>query len=127
MRAPANGAPMNTLLTTSFARLGARVQLERWTGAPTAVRPRYRGLIVDVLEDERGQYFTVCFDPMCLRLDVLDVQPAERHLLLAARCLDGSAVCGVLCGHDVYGWYVAAVGRDTELTTVDAVFAGLRA
>ncbi len=112
---------MTTTLKTSFDRIGARLAVTPWHGTHTVVRSRYRGVVVDVLEDGDGSYYTVGFDPSFVWLDVLDVRPARRHLLLAARNLDGSSSHGVLCGHDVQRWYVAAVGPCTATTTIDEV------
>jgi len=68
------------LLKTRFARMGARLKLQE-----RAAR------------DRRGGTANLA----------VDVQPAERHLLLLAE--EGSQKLKFLCGHDERQWFVAAV------------------
>ena len=58
--------------------------------------------------DTRGEYFDVRFAGEGeVDLEVVDVQPDDRHLLLLAR-IDGEK-SKFLCGHDERHWFVAAV------------------
>jgi hypothetical protein len=102
-------------LLIKFARIGARLKV--------ADRPsrRFRtasGVVsLDVLEDREGEFFEVArrseTDP---DVAVLDVQPAERHLLLLVR--DGDEKQKFLCGHDERHWFVAAVPESAPVGTV---------
>ena len=102
-------------LLTKFARIGARLKI--------ADRPsrRFRtasGVIsLDVREDRKGEFFEVArrseTDP---DVAVLDVQPADRHLLLLVR--DGDEKQKFLCGHDERHWFVAAVPESAPVGTV---------
>ena len=86
--------------------MGARLKLQE-----RAVRDRRGGtanLAVDVQRDGRGEFFEIRVRPMVdVRLEVVDVQPAERHLLLLAE--EGNQKLKFLCGHDERQWFVAAV------------------
>lgn len=88
-------------LERRFAAVGARVRVpdEPWTGAPR----------IDVRSDARGEYFDLRFarGKTEVALEVVDLQPKERHLLLLARV--GGAKSKFLCGHDERHWFVAAV------------------
>jgi hypothetical protein len=90
-------------LDRRFAAVGARVKLvdRPWRGEPR----------IDVRTDTRGEYFDVRFAPGDgdgeVELEVVDVQPHDRHLLLLAR-IDGEK-SKFLCGHDERHWFVAAV------------------
>jgi hypothetical protein len=92
---------MNEVLERRFAEMGARVSLgERpWRG-----RPR-----IDVRTDAQGEVFTIDFSGRGteIEVEVVDVQPRDRHLLLLVR--DGGEKSKFLCGHDERHWFVAAV------------------
>ena len=92
---------MNEVLERRFAEMGARVSLgERpWRG-----RPR-----IDVRADAQGEVFTIDFNGRGteIEVEVVDVQPRDRHLLLLVR--DGGEKSKFLCGHDERHWFVAAV------------------
>jgi hypothetical protein len=88
-------------LERRFAAVGARVKVAEgpWRGEPR----------IDVRTDVRGEYFDVRFtagEPG-VDLEVVDVQPHDRHLLLLARV--GEEKSKFLCGHDERHWFVAAV------------------
>ncbi len=104
-----------TNLLTKFARIGARLKV--------ADRPSRRSrvtegvLTLDVQADRRGEFFEVVplqgTDP---EVAVLDVQPADRHLLLMVR--EGGEKHKFLCGHDERHWFVAAVPESAPVGTV---------
>ena len=114
------------LLTRKFNRMGARVQVG-------PLRPRFgrRGafeskpLAIDVLHDRHGEYFNVRFDEKLVSLEVIDVQPKDRHLLLMARFADRPRKDKFLCGHDERHWFVAAVpdarGASNVRTSMEAL------
>src|ERR671931_1624540 len=88
-------------LERRFATAGARVTVAQgpWQGEPR----------IDVRTDARGEYFDVRFagGESRVELEVVDVQPRDRHLLLLARV--GAEKSKFLCGHDERHWFVAAV------------------
>jgi hypothetical protein len=92
------------ILEAKFARIGARLKV--------SVGPdRRRSLVVpvalDVRSDRRGEFFEVVRRPDAdAAVEVLDVRPADRHLLLMVRERDGKHK--FLCGHDERHWFVAA-------------------
>jgi hypothetical protein len=50
-----------------------------------------------------------------VELEVVDIDPADRHLLLLVR--DGDEKSKFLCGHDERHWFVAAVPEDARGVT----------
>jgi hypothetical protein len=90
-----------SMLERRFAAIGARVKVanELWRGSPE----------IDVLSDRLGEYFNVRFrgNGPAIELAVVDVQPADRHLLFLVR--RGEEKSKFLCGHDERHWFVAAV------------------
>jgi hypothetical protein len=101
-----------TLLTTKFAHIGARLKLAGLlTGGGRA------GVSLDVRTDGRGEFFEIARRPQPdADVHVLDVQPADRHLLLLVR--QGAEKHKFLCGHDERHWFVAAIPEAAPVGTV---------
>jgi hypothetical protein len=112
------------LLETKFARIGARLKVSdgmdrrrRLTsGVPVAL---------DIRSDRKGEFFEVIGRPGTeADVEVLDVQPADRHLLLMVR--EGGEKHKFLCGHDERHWFVAAVPESAPVGTVRAAKEALK-
>jgi hypothetical protein len=104
-----------TNLLSKFARIGARLKV--------ADRPSRRLLAasgtvtLDVHEDREGEFFEVARQPSAdPEISVLDVQRADRHLLLLVR--QGGEKHKFLCGHDERHWFVAAIPEAAPVGTV---------
>src|SRR5258708_7702792 len=91
------------VLRRHFSRMGARLKIRGpgpWQGEKVRI---------DVGRDRDGEFFDVrCQDG--LMPEILDVQPAARHLVLMVR--DGSTKNKFLLGHDERHWFAAAVPGD---------------
>jgi hypothetical protein len=89
------------ILERRFAAIGARLKVAQgpWRGEPR----------IDIGADARGEYFDLRFNGggTEVELEVVDVQPRDRHLLLLARV--GGEKSKFLLGHDERHWFVAAV------------------
>jgi hypothetical protein len=96
-------------LERRFAAVGARLNIAAgaWRGQPR----------INILRDGRGEYFDIRFwgDVGPVELQVVDVQPRDRHLLLLARV--GGLKSKFLCGHDERHWFVAAVPEEARGVT----------
>jgi hypothetical protein len=92
------------VLERRFAAMGARVRL---VGSPLGAPS------VDV----RDKTFVLRFPGAGPEagVEVIDVQPADRHLLLLVR--HGDEKSTFLCGHDERHWFVAAVPEDARGVT----------
>jgi hypothetical protein len=103
-----------TLLDTKFARIGARLKI---ADRPTR-RTRIAGVIsLDVQADQKGEFFEIVQQPETeTEIAVLDVQPADRHLLLLVR--EGKDKSKFLCGHDERHWFVAGIPESAPVGTV---------
>jgi hypothetical protein len=104
------------LLEARFARIGAR--LKRPEGSTPRPRAGMRGSVsLDVGRDRDGEFFEIRGgERVNVRIEVLDVQPADRHLLLMVR--QGDRKSKFLCGHDERHWFVAAVPESAPVGTV---------
>lgn len=102
-------------LMSKFARIGARLKL---SDGFDRRRVRSFGTVsFDVRKDSDGEYFEVVGDGTAgVDVDVLDVQPSDRHLLLMVREAEGKSK--FLCGHDERHWFVAAVPESAPVGTV---------
>ena len=138
------------LIQRKFARMGARVlvaPLVRSRRSPPA-----SDVAVDIRRDDKGEYFDIRFDPRWVEdVDALDVQPAQRHLLLMAKVLDHTPEvvprwnwrreatpvtpakatgkvekAKFLCGHDERSWFVAAVPENAAASTVRTAMEALK-
>jgi hypothetical protein len=103
-----------TFLDNKFARIGARLKV---ADRPSR-RPRTAGTIsLDVQSDRQGEFFEiVCQSGDETEIAVLDVQPADRHLLLLVR--EGKEKSKFLCGHDERHWFVAGIPETAPVGTV---------
>lgn len=109
-----------TFIKTKFAKLGARAKvrplvLNRWRQALTPV-------VINIGTDGKGEFFDIQAEPDA-DLQVLDVQPEDRHLLLLVR--QPAERAGLpdrkdkfLCGHDERHWFVAGVPESAPVSTV---------
>lgn len=90
-------------LCRHFSRMGARLKIQ---GPGVRQGERVR---IDVGRDRDGEFFDVrCQDGVVP--EILDVQPASRHLVLMVR--DGADKNKFLLGHDERHWFAAAVPGD---------------
>ena len=112
-------------LERPFMQMGARVKFEelrpdRWTRVVSPVE-------LDVRSDKDGEYFLVRKRADTL-LEVLDVRPVDRHLLLLSRVPEGrrQAKARFLLGHDERHWFVAAIPERTPISTVFAARQALK-
>lgn len=105
------------LLETMFGRMGARVKVRELTRSWE--RPG-----VDIRTDKRGEYFDigVAFRNPA-EYQVIDIRPAERHLLLMARTEEEKQK--FLCGHDERHWFVCAV-PGASVSSVKAAWEALQ-
>src|SRR5204863_4793451 len=101
------------LLDSKFARIGARLKV---ADRPSR-RSRTAGVIsLDVQADRKGEFFEIVRQPGSeAEVAVLDVQPAERHLLLLVR--EGKDKSKFLCGHDERHWFVAGIPETAPVGT----------
>ncbi len=102
-------------LLSKFARIGARLKL---SDRPTRRSRSTSGVVsLDVREDREGEFFEVVQrSETDSEVAVLDLQPADRHLLLLVRT--ATAKQKFLCGHDERHWFVAAVPESASVGTV---------
>jgi hypothetical protein len=120
---------MATMLEEAFLRMGARARLRpvhsaqlrrAWNGKGKNLRAlaEVDPVRVDILRDPDGEYFDIQRRPG-VRLDIQDVAPADRHLVLSAHEMMGAySTSTFLCGHDERAWFVAAIPEDARARTV---------
>jgi hypothetical protein len=109
-----------SLLKSKFDKLGARAKVRplvpnRWDQTP-------RPVVIDIGHDRRGEFFDIQANAV-VEVEVLDVQPTDRHLLLMVR--QPARRAGLpdvkdkfLCGHDERHWFVAGVPEGGSVSNV---------
>jgi hypothetical protein len=100
------------LLNSKFARIGARLKI----ADRPARRSRISGVVsLDVQADRKGEFFEIASRSGAeAEVAILDVQPAERHLLLLVR--EGKDKSKFLCGHDERHWFVAGIPESAPVS-----------
>lgn len=92
-------------LQKHFESMGARVKFRpnevgtRWRATPAS-----DSFTIDIKRDKHGEYFEIRQREDAPELELLQVKPKERHLLLYSK--DGQRF---LCGHDERNWFVAGI------------------
>jgi hypothetical protein len=104
---------LNAELQRAFSRMGARLEINE-------VQSRWRAgrLQINVRQDKVGEYFTI-WNPIKAELQVLNVEPKDRHLLLMSR--EGERQQEkhrYLLGHDERHWFVAGIPEETPVSSV---------
>jgi hypothetical protein len=116
-------------LDRKFGEMGARVRvkppvIDRVFGRRGRFRETARPIVLNIARDGRGEYFDLALNREAAVLQVLDVRPQWRHLLLMSRSRATGEKEKFLCGHDERAWFVAAVpGRkaSTVPTAMEAL------
>lgn len=108
------------LIKAKFEKLGARAKIR------PLVRNRRQSstgqVVIDVQQDRQGEFFDIQADNTA-DVEVLDVQPRDRHLLLmvrqaAERPHQPDIKNKFLCGHDERHWFVAGVPEKASVSSV---------
>jgi hypothetical protein len=103
-----------SLLDTKFARIGARLKV---VDRPPRRMHLAGPFALDVRDDRKGEFFEFLLLPdSAVEVAVLDIQPADRHLLLLVREEGGKHK--FLCGHDERHWFVAGIPETAPVGTV---------
>jgi hypothetical protein len=111
-------------LKSKFVRIGARLKMSDGDGRRSWVVPR-GPVQLDIGTDGDGEFFEIRrLSSTDAQIEVLDVQPSDRHLLLMVREL--TAKPKYLCGHDERHWFVAAVPESAPVGTVRAAKEALK-
>ncbi|MCK9458271.1 MAG: hypothetical protein M0R80_01295 [Proteobacteria bacterium] len=125
-----------TALSKKFEAMGARVKVATLGDDPrlragqrfTAGLPRNQSVRVDVRKDKEGTYFDLQVGND-VELQVLDVRPKDRHLLLLTKIDDGKGhdtKSKFLCGHDERDWFTAAIPETSGASSVPQAMEALK-
>ncbi len=102
------------LLDIKFARIGARLKV---ADRPSRRSRTSAAVSLDVQADRKGEFFEIAREPGAeAEIVVLDLQPADRHLLLLV--CEGKDKSKFLCGHDERHWFVAGIPETAAVGTV---------
>ena len=107
----------SSLLERKFGNMGARVKVNDTNTGFRRNAISSGSLRLNVLSDKKGEFFEVAVNGDSQpEVQVLDVQPADRHLLLLVR--NQNEKSKFLCGHDERHWFVAAIPETASVGTV---------
>ncbi|MEO5366955.1 MAG: hypothetical protein H7831_11535 [Magnetococcus sp. WYHC-3] len=97
------------MIETAFEDIGARVKIEETK----------KDLVVNVLRDKKGEYFSIRVPDRDIKIQVVSKEEDLRHLLLHIQ--DGKNKSKILCGHDERQWFCSEVRREGVSTVRDAM------
>lgn len=113
-------------LPRHFRRIGARVEVRVVDQDSRSIRNR-NGMAVDIGQDSSGEFFDIQFARNASpEIEVLQVAPKLKHLLLMSRSIEDGSKNKLLCGHDERHWFVAAVPELGGVGTVTAAMEALK-
>lgn len=130
---------MGTEISDKFLKMGARARItllpkfdmiRRWSGNRQGMRDRRQPITVDIRNDRNGEYFDIRHRSD-VEVQIVDIRPADRHLLLMTREPSDERRGEVikskfLCGHDERSWFVAAVPEDAIARNVQDAMDALK-
>ena len=117
------------VLENKFVKMGARIEFEdkrrrRWRFGQNQ-KP-----VIDVRLVEGKETFIIdLFENKNIDVQVLDLKPDRRHLLLMLREEVGNNkfdISKFLCGHDERHWFVAAIPEDAHAKNVEDAMTALK-
>ena len=121
---------MGSNLDRFFSRMGARVKVMEAAPSPLRMRWNRTGsteqppqIVIHIRRDKAGEFFEIRTAPGSRQeIDVLNLQPREKHLVLLSRQFDAQdellAKQKFLCGRDEKHWFVAAIPGNEPVSTV---------
>ncbi len=106
------------LLEKQFARMGARVVVRPADASRMGLQRRRRQtetpVSIHVLSDGRGEYFDIQAHFGRVALDVIEVQPQMRCLLLMARDLKTGKKEKFVCSHNSRFWQIRPADQEAH-------------
>jgi hypothetical protein len=112
-------------LERNFSKMGAAVEFENSRERPRFVwtlqlfrtnpkkfaePPKLPKPTLDVVQKGKDEVFVIdTFDNPKMNVEVIEVRPKARHLLLMIKDQESGEVSKYLCGHDERHWFVAAI------------------
>ena len=113
------------LIASKFEAMGARVKFNTPPRHVWGLReePNEDAVTLDIRRDRKGEYFDIRAGAN-IGLNVIDLRPGERHLLLMSRSKEGKSK--FLCGHDERHWFVAAVPEAASASNVSTAMDALK-
>lgn len=116
------------MIETAFTKMGARAKVSTPRTSRFDAPNRWDDVVrFNVLRDEDGEFFDISAGKD-VDLKVLEVRPADRHLLMLAVTGTGKKQekSRFLMGHDERHWFVAAVPENKPVSTVKAAMQALK-
>lgn len=112
-----------------FEQMGARVKILPPRSFRLSDVPQ-RSVTLDIGKDKKGSFFLIRKSDD-VEIEVLDVKPDDRHLLVLARVPDEKPhqpdhKSKFLCGHDERDWFVAGVPDNRPVYNVSTAMEALK-
>lgn len=114
-------------LERQFRRIGARVKVNGLSQLRQRAMTMLGLTTIDIGRDRDGEFFDLHIgSPAAPLVQVLQVQPDVRHLLLLTRDSNVGDKHKFLCGHDERHWFVAAIPETARVSSVRSAMEALK-
>jgi len=107
---------MNEILPRQFEHIGASLKLEEPAERLIEQDPHYHH--VDVQPGKNGEIFIISCLPSRFRLQVLQSDARNQHLLLMMQNTKNGEIHKYLCGHDERHWFAAAIPEEARAKNI---------
>src|SRR5579864_2147415 len=101
-------------IDNDFRKIGTRLRIRDRVNM-TGRRMRARPFNIDILTNKRGREYFHLERRRPVEIEILDVQPDRRHLLLMVK--SGDLTRKFLCGHDERHYFAAGVDEHARSVT----------
>ncbi len=101
-------------IDNDFRKIGTRLRIRDRVNM-TGRRMRARPFSIDILTNKRGREYFHLERRQPVEIEILDVQPDQRHLLMLVK--SGDLTRKFLCGHDERHYFAAGVDEHVRSVT----------
>jgi hypothetical protein len=105
----------NEQIDNYFREIGTHIRVRDRLNSPSGRRFRTRPFSIDILTNKRGRECFHLERRRPVEIEILDVQPDRRHLLLMVK--SGDLTRKFLCGHDERHYFAAGVDEHARSVT----------
>jgi hypothetical protein len=98
-----------------FRKIGTRIRVRDRLHSPTGRRFRARPFSIDIVTDKRGHEYFSLERRLPIKVEILDVRPDQRHLLMLVK--SGDLTRKFLCGHDERHYFATGVDEHARSVT----------
>src|SRR6266851_5028779 len=105
----------NEQIDNYFREIGTHIRVRDRLNSPSGRRFRTHSFSIDILTNKRGREYFHLERRRPVEIEILDVRPDQRHLLMLVK--SGDLTRKFLCGHDERHYFAAGVDERAHSVT----------